>query len=76
MGSFPTVLRKEGKYHQEKDKNKERRKRGRRRKKEAVGRVLNGVPEKDMHIYVSTEKMLIFTCIKEMQNLTVIKQSF
>lgn len=66
MVSSPTVLREEGKYHQEKDKNKERRKRGSRRKKEAVGRVLNGVPEKDMHIYVSTEKkMLIFTCIKK-----------
>lgn len=60
MGSSPTVLREEGKYHQKKDKNKERRKRGSRRKKEAVGRVLNGVPEKDMHIYVSTEKNASF----------------
>lgn len=30
MGSFPTVLGKEGKYHQEEDENKELRKRRRR----------------------------------------------
>lgn len=77
MGSFPTVLGKEGKYHQEEDENKELRKRRRRGgRQDTVGRVLNGVPDKDMHICVNTENMLIFSCSKEIQNLTVTKQSF
>lgn len=76
MGSFPTVLGKEGKYHQEEDENKELRKREGGGRQDTVGRVLNGVPDKDMHICVNTENMLIFSCSKEIQNLTVTKQSF